>query len=117
MRGYSCLLTTLLLPLNAHAYRVPADIGAPRTSGGASTPFSGANARTLADAAYLASTNRSMGSIGATDVSERPLNLDFVPRLGWKGTVFPSVASPVLCSIFASALALFLYERFLKGEV
>lgn len=110
MRGYSCLLTTLLLPLNAHAYRVPADIGAPRTFGGASTPFSGANARTLADAAYLASTNRSMGSIGATDVSERPLNLDFVPRLGWKGTVFPSVASPVLCSIFASALALFLYD-------
>lgn len=58
-----------------------------------------------------ASANRSTSvAIGAADVSERPLNLDFVPRLGWRGTVFPSVTSPVLCAAIASAIPLYLHE-------
>jgi len=40
----------------------------------------------------------------------RALNLDFIPRLGWKGTVFPSVTSPMLYSILSSAVAIWLYN-------
>ena len=51
-----------------------------------------------------------------TDASSRVLNLDFIPRLGWRGTVFPSVLSPVLCSIFSAACVLWAhYWRGFRG--
>ena len=100
----------LLLPPSARAFKVPSGIGAP--SAAATTYSATQTARNLADAAYIASNNRTATvSFGARDVSERPLNLDFVPRIGWKGTVFPSVASPVLCSVVASAVALYIHDR------
>lgn len=40
----------------------------------------------------------------------RAFNLDFIPRVGWKGTVFPSVTSPMLYSILSSAIAIWLYN-------
>ena len=66
---------------------------------------------TLADAAADAAANKSRAiSLGAADASQRPLNLDFIPRVGWTGTVFPSVASPVLCSIAVSVATLWAHE-------
>ena len=78
----------LLLPPSARAFKVPSGIGAP--SAAATTYSATQTARNLADAAYIASNNRTATvSFGARDVSERPLNLDFVPRM--------SKIGPLIC--------------------
>ena len=96
----------VLLP-TIGAYRVPTGIGTPSRP---PLTVSAEAPRTLADAA--ASPVDLGVDLGGRDVSQRPLNLDFVPRLGWKGTVFPSVASPLICSVVASAAALILHDQY-----
>ena len=83
------------------SYKVAAGIGTPAVV--SARPLS--PVRTLADAAAESSSE-------ALDASRRPLNLDFVPRLGWRGTVFPSVTSPILFSIASSAIALVLHDYY-----
>ena len=44
---------------------------------------------------------------------QRPLvNTDFVPRVGWRGTVFPAVVSPLIASAAASTAALIAHELY-----
>lgn len=102
----------LCVHLPVSAYMVPKEIGAPSKrytpESWVKSPMSTA---TLADAAADAAVDKSrVISLGAADASQRPLNLDFIPRAGWTGTVFPSVASPVLCSVAVSVATLWAYE-------
>lgn len=70
-----------------------------------------AGARTLADYAQEdAFLPKDLPDLGVSGTRYRALNADFVPRLGWKGTVFPSVLSPSLASILVSLLVMYLYD-------
>jgi hypothetical protein len=44
--------------------------------------------------------------VAPTNAADRALNLAFVPRLGWRGTVFPTGFSPVM---FSAVIVLWLY--------
>ena len=116
------------------SYEVPPGIGTPTRS---PSLLSSKPVGTLADAA-AAPINVGIGVSGAKDISERPvcwlgcschprtvclhrqpdashcsqLNLDFIPRVGWRGTVFPSVTSPVLFSIASSAVTLWMHDNY-----
>ena len=94
--------TALLL-----AFVVPPEIGPPVTPKG--TPATGLPPN-LADAAV--ESRSKADTIATTAEATRAFNIDFVPRVGWKGTVFPSVASPVLASIFVSLSVVFLHDQF-----
>ena len=89
---YSLLATT------AASYSVPTEIGTPSPIKSPTT-----KPQTLADVAADVAVIK--------QVKLRPLNLDFVPRVGWRGTVFPSVLSPILSTILASFFALWLHDE------
>ena len=45
--------------------------------------------------------------------TETPLlNLEFVPRVGWKGTVFPAVLSPACGALAAAAATLYAHVAY-----
>ena len=86
------------------AYKVPPGVGSPM----AVQP--GQDLRTLADVAR----DRRSDDVARdrADASLRPLNLDFIPRFGWRGTVFPSVMSPILFSVASSAAVLVAHDAY-----
>ena len=40
----------------------------------------------------------------------RVLNLDFVPRVGWRGTVFPAIVSPSLAAVATAGATIYAHE-------
>lgn len=48
----------------------------------------------------------------ADDHQPHVLNLDFVPRVGWRGTVFPAIVSPSLAAVAAAAATIYAHDTF-----
>jgi hypothetical protein len=86
----------LVAPTSAMSFLVPPEIGTrPQKMSAMSDPV-----RDL----------RAAAASEPPPTETRLLNADFVPRAGWRGTVFPAVLSPVLCAGAVSAAALWLHE-------
>lgn len=91
----------LLYIAAATGFRVPTEIGTP-------SPLSASREAVSVDVAVAAPITQTL----EVTSDKRALNLDFVPRFGWRGTVFPTVLSPVLASVLTSVITLICHNEF-----